>query len=163
MKRTVVVVLVLALGLGVGCRRSVTVTGKDGSSATITESRGGVEINVRGKDGQTVKIAGGGRSAALPEDFPKDVAIYAGAKPVASVTAGKGMQVTLQTGDAVDKVAAFYKAQLKTDGWEIQGTVDQAEGTMLTCVKESEKRQLLVTVAHGDDGTMVSLMVSKDE
>ncbi|MEO6421085.1 MAG: hypothetical protein ABIP39_16855, partial [Polyangiaceae bacterium] len=68
----------------------------------------------------------GPASRPVPEDFPKSVPIY----PGATVTSGtsfdnpgqKVSSVGLQTSDAADKVAAYYKAQLPTAG--LQDTND---------------------------------------
>jgi hypothetical protein len=161
MKRTIIVSLVLAAGLLGGCRRSITVTGEDGSRATVTKSGRNVEIKVEGKSGGTVQIAGDGGSVALPEGFPKDVPIYAGAKVLTSMKSGEAMHVTLQTSDAASTVSAFYKEQVKASGWEIKTTIDQPDATTLMCAKE--KSGLHVMVAGGNDGTMVNLTVTKEE
>ena len=77
------------------------------------------------KTGQTVTIGEG----KLPDEFPKDFPVYAGAKVVSSVSGfqqeeSNGMLVTFTTADGLDKVVPFYKSGLSANGWEITSSFD---------------------------------------
>ena len=60
---------------------------------------------------------------SMPANFPSDFPIYPGARPTQQATlASNGnptFEVTLETLDSVDKVQAFYTAQLKQGDWTI--------------------------------------------
>ena len=56
----------------------------------------------------------------LPADFPSDLPVYPGARPVlvtTSTVGGTSWEVKWQTFDSLDRVKAFYSAQLNLGGW----------------------------------------------
>jgi len=161
MQRTILLGLILGVALVCGCRKSTTYTGPDGTKATINKSGKDVEITMHGKKGETVRVAGGEGGVALPEGFPKDVPIYPGAKVAASVKSQDGMHVTLQTSDAAGKVSAFYKEQMKANGWEMKTTMDMPQGTMLAGEKGGQS--LNAMVLSDDKATIVTLTVTKEK
>ena len=61
-------------------------------------------------------------------------------------------------GDASDKIVAFYKGGLESNGWKIEGTVAMGDMSMLTATKaarsswsqitnSNDKRSIMQTVA----------------
>lgn len=160
MKRLSVLLLVSASCLGVGCgQKSTTVTNPDGSKATVTQKGGSTEITVTGENGETVRVAGGGGSVALPEGFPQDVPIYPAAKVTTSGKTPETMSVVLATTDPAKKVLDFYNEKLKANTWNIQATVNTEEGGMVTAAKG--KSTCSVHVGRGDGQTTVVLGVSE--
>jgi hypothetical protein len=130
-----------------GCGgKTTTVTGPDGEKATVSQQGDNVEVTVRGKDGEKATYSSG-RSVALPEGFPKDVPLYPGAKVTMSGKQGEGMMVMLTSGDDVQKIAGFYEAKLKENGWEIETSANIGEGSMFAAKKE--KRHLSVGINPG--------------
>lgn len=104
-------------------------SGVTGGNVKVDNSGGKVTFeNEEGK----VSFEEGGK---LPGGFPSDFPAYPGAKIVSSFTAntdGKdGMSVVWETGDAVEKVASFYKTNLVSNGWKTTATFEQ-EGSMTT-------------------------------
>jgi hypothetical protein len=72
-----------------------------------------------------------------------------------------GMHVTLQTSDAAGKVSAFYKEQMKANGWEMKTTMDMPQGTMLAGEKGGQS--LNAMVLSDDKATIVTLTVTKEK
>ncbi len=143
-----------------GCGRGTTVTDAEGTQTTVTERGDGVEMTVTGEDGQTLKFAGDEAGVPLPDGFPSDVPIYAGATVVASMTLPGGMNVTLKTGDPQEKVRAYYETQLKANGWEVQATMNTADGAMLQTQKEN--RSVNVVIGR-DEATTIHLTVTQQD
>jgi len=143
-----------------GCGRSTSYTSPEGDKTTVTQKGENVELTFEGKEGQRTKI---GASVPLPEDFPKDVAIYPKATVFASTKDKTGtMSVVLKITEAAGKVGPFYQDKLKEAGWEIEQTMNMPTGMMLQASKEG--RQLHVVVAEGDSGeTIVNLGLQKAE
>ena len=98
--------------------------GKDGGKVTFENSDGKVSFEEGGK---------------LPQGFPSDFPVYPGAKVASSFTAntdGKdGMSVVWETGDSADKVSAFYKTSLVSNGWKVTATFE-SEGSMTNSFKK---------------------------
>jgi hypothetical protein len=126
----------------------------------VTESGKNTEVTVEGKDGAKVRLSSGG-NVSLPEGFPKDVPIYPGSTVTLSVSTKEGVQVGLKTADAPAKVADFYKAQLKSQGWEIETTLDSEQGSML--VGKKQKTTVTAMVNSDSGGTMIMLTVQREE
>ncbi|MBP9827472.1 hypothetical protein KBC99_03275 [Candidatus Saccharibacteria bacterium] len=54
----------------------------------------------------------------LPNNFPSDIAIYPGATVSYSlVDKNNNITVTLQSGDSIEKIEAYYIQALSTQGW----------------------------------------------
>ncbi len=158
MKRICCAVLLLVAGACPGCQRSTTTTTPDGEEVTVRHKDGVVEGTVKGKHGDEVRWATGGASAALPDDFPKDVAVYPKATIVASVARAKTMNVSLKSADSAEKVQAFYKDKLKRDGWEVGTSLSLPQGMMLQ--GEKDDRTLTVAVSSLTGETMINLTVA---
>ena len=80
-----------------------------GSQVEITSS--GITVHT---DAGTFAVGG---DAKVPDDFPKTVPIYPGAKPLLAGKTANGQgkpswSVTLETPDEVTKIVAFYKSKL---------------------------------------------------
>jgi hypothetical protein len=154
-------VALLALAAGSGCRRTPTTTGvrPDGKSTTADSKTGPMDVTVKDKDGKETHFAAGAGGVALPDDFPKDVAVYPKATVVTSMTSSRGMFVALKTTDPAVKVAAFYKDKLKEDGWEIVTSANTGTGTMLIAAKEKEKRGVTILIVADSGETKITLTI----
>ena len=149
--------LLAALALCAGCGRSRTYTDAEGQTTTVTQKGKSAEVTFKGKDGQETRI---GQGVALPDDFPKDVAIYPKANVFASTKEKKGtMSVVLEIADPAPQVLAFYKEKLKENGWSIKNEMNVAGTVMVEGAKEGRK---LTLTAGGDSGkTMATLVLEK--
>jgi hypothetical protein len=122
-----------------------------------------VEYDSKGKS-VTVKAADGsvyvgGEGVKLPDDFPKDVPVYPGAKIASSVSAARtdtaGHMVTFQTSDSPEKVAAFYKSKFST--WQVKMEMSSGGGKVLLLQSPDEKRSITVVANPANGVTTVTL------
>jgi hypothetical protein len=160
MKQTACILLVFGIVACFGCKRSTTLTGPKGEKVTVTRDGAKVEGTAKGPHGEEVRWAAGEGGVALPDDFPKDVAIYPDAKPLASTSDKKHISVTLKTADPSEKVAAFYKDRLKADGWEIEQTMNMGAISMVHAAKGG--RKATVSVNNDSDQTIVTIVVESE-
>lgn len=89
---------------------------KTGEKVQIDQSDG--KVRVQSKDGKGTFVVGENK---VPDDFPKNVPVYPGAKVESAMAAtggqgDSGFILTLSTPDAADKVAAFYKDAASKNG-----------------------------------------------
>jgi hypothetical protein len=98
-------------------------------------------------------------TGTLSADFPKDVPIYTGATITGSASVAGTHSAALTTDDASDKVATFYKDELKRNGWTVPDAMTAAGNTVLHATKD--KQQCAVTIAKGQDGkTTIALSIT---
>ncbi len=83
-------------------------------------------------------------SKASLNDFPKDIALYQGAKVLGIGKSDKGAVAGLESKDAPQKVMDFYQVQLPKQGWTINSATTTKQGGVLQSSKN--KRQCIVTV-----------------
>ena len=161
MNRAYRALLTLAVAAAwIGCGRTTTVTSPEGEEATVSESGGEVQITVQGEDGGTVKFAANQAGVALPKDFPKDVPIYPEATVIANAAGQKMRNVTLQSADSAREVKAFYAERLPQNGWEIETSLDTAQGAMLTAKKQQQR--LMAMISTRNTRTIVVLTVGEE-
>lgn len=162
MKRTVYVVIgmtmVSCLALA-GCKKAAEKAAekaieagmaKDGVKAKVDAS--GEKITIQSKDGTTVYS--GGKSAKLPDNFPKDVYVYDGAAITASVSTPDGFNLVMETGDSADKVLSTIQGKMAGMGWKQEMTVNQDKNAMVGYKKG--ERTVMVNV-NADKKTMITL------
>lgn len=151
----------VVLALSAGCGRSTTVVGPHGERTTVKQKGDSVNVTFKDKQGKEGHVAVGEKGVALPDDFPKNIAIYPGATVVTSMTMDKTMHVSLKTGDPAEKVAAFYKTKLDEDGWKINTNVNSEQMRMLQAGKE--KRTVAVLISTESGGTTIVLTVASEK
>lgn len=115
------------------------------------------------KTGSTVNVGGG----TVPDTFPKDFPLYPGAKVTSSLSgaqSGKnnGFWLTMTTPDTLDKVNAFYKAQLAANGWAIESTYTAGGTTTETMTKTGWSGSLAVTSDSGTKATQIVIILGQD-
>ena len=132
-------------------------TGPNGEKVVV--DRGSNSVKVTSKDGSAVYSGGAG--TVVPDTFPKDVPIYAGARVTGAVSGAQqgssGQMVTFETSDSPEKVIDFYKGQLS--GWKNSMEMASGNGKMLVLVSPDQKRTVTVTATPGGGKTSVSLTV----
>ena len=111
-----------------------------------------------GKDGQKVVIDSGG--GKIPDDYPKDLPVYAGAKVIMSQSATEKNthNLVLESSDPADKIADYYKKSLESNGWKIEGSMNMGEMNMFTAVKD--KRQAIVQVMNSSEKRTINQVLS---
>ena len=130
------------------------------------ETGGSADVDVRADGSMEVTTEEGTFQTgnSMPEDWPKDVPVYAGATVQFSGTASpengqRGSAVVLVTADSATDVAAFYKETLKENGWTVQSTME-AQGTIIfSAEKDDRVFSFLTTTAEGM--TTITMGVAK--
>jgi len=121
----------------------------------------GEGIKVSGKEGGkefSYEVAGKG-GAALPKGFPDDLPRYPGASVLSSMSQGNAMSmVTLQTGDAPERVYDYFAAKLRDGGWDIVNQVTTPQMRLISGKKAD--REANVTVVGGEGKSTITLVYS---
>jgi hypothetical protein len=155
------VVLVAAAAVAAGCRKQESV-GPNGEKVTVDERRGTVTVAT----GEGTATLAQGSGSVVPADFPKDVPIYPGGKVTGAVASAgsvrSGHMLTIQTSDAPEKVADFYKTALS--GWKPELDVASSDGRTLMLQSPDRKRTVMLNATHGSGGkTDVALTVAANQ
>jgi hypothetical protein len=124
-----------------------TIEGATGNKVDIN----GDKVSVQAEDGTKVEVGG---EQKLPEGFPTEVPIYAGAKIVGSTTAAGGESQTSYTvsylaPDEMAVVARWYTSKLKSGGWKSVMTAQTGDGAIMA----SERGDLTVNVSVNPSST----------
>jgi hypothetical protein len=139
----------------------------DGSGMTV-KSKEGETVSTYSNDGETytMKTEGGGPSmtfgkgAKAPDGFPKDIPIYPGAEIQMSSAdpANKTFAVQALSADGVDKVAEYYKKEMKAQGWnEGDGVVQTGANAMHMLNFDKAEMSAMVMVMAQDGQALVSI------
>ena len=103
----------------------------------------------------------------VPDNWPKDVEIYAGSTVQYSATmepkAGQkgGSVLVLQTSDNDEVVSEHYVEALKAAGWEVEAEAHAAGLTTIGGTKDG--RNLAIMVATQEGKTMITLTIENEE
>jgi hypothetical protein len=141
-----------------GCKKSSTYSTRDGSVTLEQKGKDVSSMTFTGKDGQKVVMdVGGGK---VPGDYPKDVPVYDGAKVIMSqsVSEKNARNLVLESNDAAEKIAEFYKKGLESNGWKVEGTVNMGEMNMFTATKD--KRQAVVQIVNAGEKRTITQVLS---
>jgi hypothetical protein len=101
-------------------------------------------------------------SGKLPADYPSDVPVYKDVKITVaqSISEKNGRNLVMETGDAAEKVAGFYKTGLESNGWKIEGTVAMGEMNMIKASKDAREFVVQITNA-GDKRSIMQTVADK--
>lgn len=130
---------------------------KEGVKADVDVS--GDKITIKSEDGKTE--FSGGKSAKVPEDFPKDVYIYEGAAVKAALTVPGGCNLVMETGDGAEKVLAAIKGKMAANGWKEAMNMSQGDHVMLQYRKG--QRSTMVNVDSSGKMTTITLTTAEDK
>ena len=128
---------------------------KDGSKAKVDMADGGMKMSTTDASGKTSQVEIGGK--AQVSEAEAGVPFCPGAKPIEGstmrVASGDAtvLQVALQSDDAPDKVAAFYRDKLKamSEGKQLMDMAS-ADGAMLGLVDDKAKSTIQVHIGKAD-------------
>lgn len=139
----VIIIVLLGIWLLTRGRGGIVAPGVDvdrnlDGSATYSNNEGSVTV-------------GGG---SLPDNWPSDAPTYADAKIQYSgssnpQTGEKGAVVMFTTSDSATKVADFYKKELASSGWTIEGTANINGATVISAKKDSRTFGAQIVEANG--------------
>jgi hypothetical protein len=168
------VVLVLACGIAVtGCgrnkeQREAEDAARIASKAMSVASGRDVKVDVKGDtvtftDAKgNVKIQGG-KGTKLPPDFPADIPVYKQAEILHTASRDEDQfSVALQSRDAVDKVAGFYRDAMTSADWESETTLDMPNRAILVYKKGDRMLSVMIS-AKQDGGTVISMTAGTDD
>lgn len=131
---------------------------KTGEKVDIDQKDG--KLRVQSKDGKGTFVVGENK---VPDDFPKNVPVYPGAK-VESSMAGTGAQgdtgfmLTLSTPDPVEKVGAFYKDAATKNGGKQQLDMQTPAGHMVSWqTSDGISASVVVSGDSGENKTSIML------
>ncbi len=167
--RTLMLASLLLLA-GCGGNDGKTITVKDGDRNVVinADSDDGVTtIRTTGDDGEKLVATINGEGAA----WPADAAPYATAFPGAKVTAvmasnagekGSASVVTFESGDAPDKVIAYYKALAAKAGLKENMTMNSGGSSMFTATDGTKGNAFIVQASTSDGKTVGSVTIGKD-
>ena len=136
-----------------GDTMSFTTTDADGKQSNVKMD--GDSLVVEGPDGvQTFRAGGAGE---MPKDFPTDVYVLSGAEVVSSITTPGGANLSLKSSSLKADVVAQYAAEMKSQGWATESTMDMGETAMLSFAKGDRRASVIVQVEDG--ATSINLTV----
>ena len=167
MKKALMIGIVLAMVvlMAAGCSKTKKTVVVPGGKATVTTDKSGEgKVEIEGKEGKaTIEV---GESVKVTE-AELGVPIYPGATAQASSKfegkekdSGKSAgHYVLVTSDSVDKVAAFYKSNLK----DVKNPVEQnmGNGKMVIFTLESDGKQISVHISSNEENKQTMIMVMK--
>ena len=64
----------------------------------------------------------------------------------------------MESNDAAEKIAGFYKKGLEGNGWKIEGSMNMGEMNMFTAVKDN--RQAVVQIVNAGDKRTITQTLS---
>jgi hypothetical protein len=139
-------------------------TGDEEVTVDVSDAESGT-VKVESSDGEGFKLTTG---AAVSGDLPAWVPVYPGTEPT-----GRGSMQTSETASGnysstsdatVAEVSEFFRAQLKTAGFEVSFTTfsgDGNEGAMVNGSHEAEGKTVVVVVNRSDDSTGINVTYSE--
>jgi hypothetical protein len=142
---------VIVLALGYIGTQSAGWFGKQAlKQAGVSVDQDGKSVTYEGKDG---KVTVG--SNALPDNWPSDAPTYKNATIQYAGTSNPqtgsaGSAVVFTTTDTVEQVSDFYKRELVTAGWSIEGVVNTGPATVVSAKKDN--RTFGAYIANAGDG-----------
>lgn len=137
----------LALSLGLACGGDETPAGGESAAAKID-----IPAVAEPQEPVPAQID----DAKLPDDYPKDLPTFPGAKPTVSmlVPGGSGM-ILLSADSPVDDVTAFYARALPEQGWNVDKSAD--DGKHLEVSKDA--RTATVTIEESAEGAQIAVLL----
>ena len=146
--------LLFAATLALACGGDEKTIETEDGTFTIETDDGGVRIS--GEEEGVGEVTGlFGENAKIPDGFPKDVPVYPDATVVAGMAAGDGGMVTLQTGDDPDEIAAFYREELRSEGWSLEGEMNLGGQRVLPIEKGGRSGAVQISSEGGETTILI--------
>lgn len=143
--------------LGFGCNTATEVMMEQAAGGKADVEVKGDVVSVTTEEGSAEWGAN-----TLPDNWPSDVPVYAGATVQFSGSAtptqgNQGVSVMLQTNDTAPKVLDFYKNELTAQGWKIEGSYQAGQSATLAASKDT--RNVGVTIVANGETTAITVGV----
>lgn len=117
------------------------------------------KVTVTGKNGETATMSG--QEGKLPDGLPADVPAYSGTiKSSSTMDTAKGTNYTfaVETADEAATIVGWYKDKLAEKGWKISTTFTSGDGAMLGAEKGG-KNNLAVTISKDSSSNKTMVVV----
>ncbi|HEX5613371.1 MAG TPA: hypothetical protein VFX67_12005 [Burkholderiales bacterium] len=139
---------------------------KDGTKAKVDLSSGSTKITTTDASGKTSQMEIGGAKVAEADvgvPFYPGAKVGEGASSKVSTPEGTMYTVMLQTPDAADKVATFYRDKLKSmsEGKQMMDMSGGDGAANLMLADEKTKSMIQVHVMKGEKGTDVQIVANR--
>jgi hypothetical protein len=152
--------LLFAAAMALACGGDETTVETEDGAFTVEADDGGVRISGE-KEGVGEVEGLFGEDAKIPDAFPKDVPVYPDATVVAGMASGEGGMVTLQTGDDLDEIVAFYREELQGEGWSLESEMNLGGQRILPIEKAGRSGAVHIS-RKGDDTTILIIVNAGD-
>jgi hypothetical protein len=165
---SVVAVLMCAALPLAGCGNEADPEKSDAAEKTVeteigdvTLKRDGEGVSVEARDGQFQGRFGA--DARLPEGFPEDVPVPAGARVVGAMTSrepgAEGSMVSLQSDGPADELLAEFRSGMRENGWVLEEESSTMGWQILHASKEG--RTLIVQAMDREGGSHAMVHLGK--
>jgi hypothetical protein len=139
---------------------------KDGTKAKVDLSSAGTRITTTDASGKTSQMEIGGAKVAESDvgvPFYPGAKVSEGGSSKVSTPDGQMYTVMLQTPDATDKVAAFYREKLKgmSEGKQMMDMSGADGAANLMLADEKTKAMIQVHVMKGEKGTDLQIVANR--
>lgn len=159
-QKSALVACCACIALASGCGKDEKTISTPQGDVKITQKGSGANVEMSSKEGK-LNISSNEKGVELPANFPKDVSIIKGGVVTVAMTSGDNLSVQVRTPAPVAEVAKYYEDNLKTQGWQIDATMNMGESIMVSAKKG--KRQCVVTTSKDGNGSVVQLMVPSEK
>ena len=164
------IVFIALLTLTLGCSQSMTdkvaekVVEKTIETTIEKETGKKADINISDQGFKMTTAEGSfdmqaGDNAKAPKDLPKDIYLLPKAKINMVMQMPQGLSISLETDEALSKVATTYKAQMAKNGWKETMSMDMGGQNMLAYKKAN--RTVQVVIATDNKKTIVNITAMK--
>jgi hypothetical protein len=148
------VICLAALGLSVSGCQLLAQKATEGALKTATGGAVDVKgdsVTLTGKDGSQATVSG---DTKIPADFPSDVPMRDDGSVKAVITnqtpsGGTGYMINIRFKIPQTELLDWYKTELEKGGWKITSTVSTGDGGMVA----AEKGDLTINVVTGSDNS----------
>jgi hypothetical protein len=113
-------------------------------SISIRSDKGNLEIN-------------GGAGGKVPDNWPRDVPVYPGARVQMSMGNDEKQVLSLLTPDSPEKAAQFYKAKFAS--LKLEANIVNGEQTMIS-YRDPGGRQIQLSIGKEQSDTQITLIVN---
>jgi hypothetical protein len=143
-----------------GCGRSKTPP--NGEATTREEQeKADVDFEVTGGHGKSAKFSHqSGGEVRLPDEFPKDIPTYPGAKATTATVVVEAVNVSFTTADPVNKIVKFYEDAMKKQGWTRETGFNTGEASLL-CFKKDKRNAMIKLNRHEKETTIAVASLGK--
>jgi hypothetical protein len=160
--RSLICLFVLVVMTGCSCSEEAEKSVAEKAAEKAMEAHTGKEADIKFDDeSMRIKTDDGemsltsGKSATLPDNFPKDIPMYEGFVLDMAMEVPEGYSLSFTTKDEVSTVVQWYLTELTNQGWTKEANMDMGEQTMLV-FKKSE-RGVHLAISSDNNQTRISL------